>query len=207
MSQTPEMLPALRELGERLEAAARSEAAPPVPRRTPRRSRSSLVFAAFGLLVVAAAAGAAGLIAVGEPLPEIRDVPGAFAPAAARTLTLRVADPAGGLPWGVAIYEGATGEPCATAGRARGNSLGEVSGGRFRPYAADRVGACGDLTREKLFYATASHPGRTLVFGRVRPGVRSLTAEGRSVELGRGGSFLLVYEGSLKLDDVQLVAR
>lgn len=56
-------------------------------------------------------------------------------PGSTRVTTLRVKDPAGGLPFGLAIAEGRAGGVCYTVGRILNGTLGVVDGSTFRAHA------------------------------------------------------------------------
>lgn len=195
---------ALRELGEHLRVAAHREYGRPAAawHRVPRRG---LALAAALVVLGVGGAAAAGLISVGTPAPDTRDLPAALRPATGtRTIAVTASDPARKLPWAVAIYTARDGRDCALLGQAQLGTLGELSGGTFRPYAADRPGVCGRLDRAPLFFAAghaAGRPERTLVMGRARPGVTSVTVRdpdaAHTVKTGPGGAFLAVLDGRI----------
>jgi hypothetical protein len=195
---------ALRELGDHLRAAAHREYGRQGPswHRVPRRG---LALAAALVVVGVGGATAAGLISVGAPASDQRDLPATLRPnAAARTIAVTAADPGRKLPWAVATYTARDGRDCALLGQAQLGTLGELTGGTFHPYAADRPGACGRLDRAPLFFEpahSAGRPQRTLVFGRARPGVSAVSIKDASathtVKTGPGGAFLAVLDGRL----------
>jgi hypothetical protein len=202
-------LPALQELGRRLHAAARRDMPVPAPRRG--RGRRALVFAVAALLLVAGAAGAARLIAVGEPVEDRRDLPKDHAPVGAGRIVVQAPDPSGGLHWAARVYTSKAGQDCILAGQRRGSSLGITRGGVFRPFAGNTRGICGRLDRVRLFAnaATFSLPAqRTLIFGRTRPGIRAVRVTGagapQSVRVAQEGAFLLVFEGSVAATAVRV---
>lgn len=213
MSHDPDMLPALRSLGDQLAEAGHREPEPSRWRRSTKRRRMTYV-AVAGVLAAAGAAGAASLISVGEPIDEAKDVPGGLAPLPqAGAIAVQADDPAGGLPWGVRVYESRSGSDCAVPGRLRGNELGFVQSGRFRPLAGDATGSCGDLDTRPFFVATEASketPVHTLVYGRARIGVRQIQLAGpdgmRSAKPGRAGAFLFVYRGSVPLSRLRVRA-
>ncbi len=106
---------------------------------------------AFVCLLASAtiALAADGVILSGAPVrPEGRLNPGVGegvpAPGASQLLALRVADPEGGLPWGMRIVRTTRGEVCVQIGRVENGQLGELGidgvfhdDGRFHPLPAD----------------------------------------------------------------------
>jgi hypothetical protein len=134
MSELP---PILERLGAEVERVARAEAGARRPRR--RRvgpsSRRVLILALVTVIAVAAAAVAAttGLL-TGEPVTDPKGVGfgnpkaglGVVLPKTARLAPLRVADPAGGLPWGVRAVTTTRGLGCVQVGRVQDGELGVV---------------------------------------------------------------------------------
>jgi hypothetical protein len=127
--------------------------APAARARTAERARTAgrptlLAAVAFGVLLLAAAAFAAGeIIGVGTPVTANRrlqrpsrstgvgvPVPGERSrPASARLLPISVPDPAGGLPWGMRIVRTTRGLRCVQVGRLLGGRLGVLGqDGHFR---------------------------------------------------------------------------
>jgi hypothetical protein len=205
-----DMPPVLEDLGRQLYAAAQEEMA---PRRRRRRGwrRAALITVAAAILV-AGAAGAARLLGVGEPIKDTKDIPSGLRPSARPEVAVRVADPAGGPAWAAAPYTAGGGQDCVIAGRERAGVIGvQISGDEFRPLDPHAFGACGRLDRSKLVFAVA-HPrdmfDRSIVYGRARANVRAVqvTAAGdrRRVPVGSAGTFLAVYEGALRLQDVSV---
>ena len=199
-------------LGERLHAAAQREiaASGPLPVRRRRPTRRLAVAAVAGLLALGGAATAAELIATGRPISR-NDSPARFAPGGSSRLVLRVTDPAGGLPWALRLYTSKAGLDCAIAGRLRGDRLGWMEAGAFRPRPPADAGGCQDLDRRPLLLVldrAPEQPARTLVYGRARPGVRriAISVGGRRYDrsTGAGGSFLLVFAGRLDNRDVRV---
>lgn len=195
---------ALREVGEHLRVAAHREydRPPATWRRVPRRG---LALAAALVVVGVGGATAAGLISVGKPAGDQRDLPATLRPnAATRTIAVTAGDPARKLPWAVATYTARDGRECALLGQTQLGTLGELTGGTFHPYAADRPGVCGRLDRAPLFFApghSADQPKRTLVFGRARTGVTAVSIKDpettHTVKTGPDGAFLAVLDGRL----------
>jgi hypothetical protein len=120
-------------------------------RARPMRWRRWRALALAGVLVLAGAAAAlaaSGLLTgspvrPGGPLsPTVGD--GIPAPGGSQLLGFRVADPAGGLPWGLRIVHTTRGYVCLQVGRVQGGELGELGidgafndDGRFHPLPAD----------------------------------------------------------------------
>jgi hypothetical protein len=192
-------------LGEELVAAAVRQQEQRTSRsRRHRRGRAVLSIAVAAVLGAGAVAGAARLIATGEPLPDrtapdVRNRPAAGAP----VLVAQVWDQGRGTSWGVGLYTSSSGEDCAIAGAVRGTELGRIEEGRFRGYEDDYTGVCAALNDDlpvsvDLLRAPGSPP-RTIVFGRVRPGERfvQVTHAGRTdrVEVVEG-AFVALFDGA-----------
>jgi hypothetical protein len=196
----PDELPALTELRENLREAARRDVA---ARRPARRRRRGIALLAALLLGGAAAAGAADLISAGDPVSGGHDarVPPKYRPGALPQLAVKAKDTP--LDWGVGVYTSKDGTQCAIVGRVRGVQLGVLDKGVFHAFPPGRSGACGieDKGSGTLVVDVARREGRTLVFGRTRPGARSITfrIDGRSypARTGLGGAFVLVFRGEL----------
>jgi hypothetical protein len=215
MNESPEIRrPARDRLGHELLAAAvrQHELRERGTRRRRRRNRGIVALLAV-VLGTSAVAGASRLIGVGEPVKDRRDAghdyrPGPNAP----DLVAKVTDPAGERSWGVGIYTGVNGADCVTAGAVRGIALGLLENGRFRPYPRTYAGACGDMKRLKLMtellVAESPQGPRTLAFGRVREPGQTVIAEhdGREfrAQSARGGGFLFVFEGRLRVEDLSI---
>jgi len=142
-----------------LERQLVTAAAAPAGLRRPaarRVRRVTPVVVAFVVLVLTAAVAlaASGLLN-GSPVrpsgplsPTVGD--GIPAPGGSRLLSLRVADPAGGLPWGLRIVHTTRGYVCLQVGRVQNGELGELGidgafndDGRFHPLPADVLPATG----------------------------------------------------------------
>jgi hypothetical protein len=189
---------ALDELRESLREAARRdvEADRSRHRRRRRRATGIVILALFG---GAAAAGAADLISVGEPVRE-PSRSSAYRPGGATQLQIALtARSEGKLPYGVLTYTARNGDRCALAGVIRGAQLGLMEGGKFRPFTSDRTGACRSGT--KLFNDFAVLGDRTLVYGRAAPSTRFVRVEAtdRRVRVGPGGAFLFVFDALPKV--------
>jgi hypothetical protein len=118
--------------------------------RRPRR-RLRLLALALGcvLATTTIALAATGVILTGAPVRPAGPLnpsagEGVPAPGASQLLPLRVADPEGGLPWGMRIVRTTRGEVCEQIGRIQGGQLGELGidgvfhdDGRFHPIPAD----------------------------------------------------------------------
>jgi hypothetical protein len=97
----------------------------------------------------AIAVAATGLLN-GSPVPEVGEKPtpdvgnGVPAPGGSHLLALRVADPEGGLPWGMRVVHTTRGSTCVQMGRVQGGQLGQLGidgayhdDGRFHPLSPD----------------------------------------------------------------------
>jgi hypothetical protein len=204
-----DMLPALKSVGEQLHEAAQRKARAAERRR--RRRRRVLVVAISLLLLAAAVAGAARLIAVGDPVEDRRDLPAELAPDGPGQMVVEAADPAGGLPWAARVYTSRDGRDCILAGRRRGASLGVIRDGVFRPFAPETRGVCADLERVRVFLNAETFPEptlRTIVYGRARPGIVAVRVFGpgepRRVRVGSAGSFLLVYDRRVPATEIRV---
>lgn len=197
---TPDELPPLAELRESLREAARRDVA---ARRPARRRRRATALLATLLLGGAAAAGAADLISAGGPVSGEHEaqVPPEYHPSTRLQLAVKARDTP--LDWGVGVYTSTDGKQCAVVGRVRGVQLGVLDKGVFHAFPPDRAGACGieDKGSGTVVVDVARPEGRTLVFGRTRPGARSITfrIDGRDypARTGLGGAFVLVFRGEL----------
>jgi hypothetical protein len=197
--------------------AVRDQLVAAVAPERPRRRRRTLTLAVLAALLGAtAAAEATGLLAVGEPIESL--LPAHEQPVTQRyraphgaTLVLQAPDADHRYAWAVGIYRTARGEDCAIAGQVYGTMLGRERDGRFRPYGPGVVGSCGRLGRLKLMSDLMPVPGphpRTLLYGRTTrstPPVYRHRGELHRARLGRGGAFLLVFDGLLQPADLTLV--
>jgi hypothetical protein len=118
-----------------------------IPRRAARRSVGLLMAATLCALLIAAtiALAATGVILPGAAVrPEEVLNPsvglGVPAPGGSRLLSLRVVDPAGGLPWGMRLVTTTRGLVCVQIARVQNGQLGELgidgafhNDGRFHP--------------------------------------------------------------------------
>ena len=181
---------AISELREHLREAARRDVEAERARKRRFRRRGT-VFLATVLLGGAAAATAADLFSVGEPVPDTRQGFENYRAAQAGGMTPVVTAASGyKLPFGVAIYTARNGQRCAVAGEARGSSLGRMRNGTFRPYDASQAGVC--RGGDKLVFDAIDIGDKTLLFGRAAPGAKVVTFEGKPQTPGRGGAFLFV---------------
>ncbi|HEX4108792.1 MAG TPA: hypothetical protein VHX88_11695 [Solirubrobacteraceae bacterium] len=146
------ILPQLeRDLCQAAERRAAGRHAPAATRkaRPPRRARTPLLAAAALLATTAAALAATGVIPTGSPVRPSGPVSattgeGLPAPGSSRLLPLRVADPDGGLPWGMRLVRTTRGELCLQVGRVQDGQIGELGidgafgdDGRFHPLPRD----------------------------------------------------------------------
>ena len=183
---------AVNELREYLREAARRDIDAERARRRRFRRRGT-VFLATVLLGGAAAATAADLFSVAEPVPDTRQGFANYRAAQAGGMTPVVTALSGyELPFGVAIYTAKNGQRCAVAGEALGSSLGRVRNGKFRPYDASQAGTC--RAGKRLLHDAIDIGDKTLVFGRAAPGAKVVTYEGTPTTPGRGGAFLFVVK-------------
>jgi hypothetical protein len=135
-------------------------AAEPKPRRWWRRTRT-VIPVALAAVVLAGAGGGALLLAPGKPLAPAFVLPanpntslGQPVPASLVLLPMRVADPAGGPPWGMRVIRTTRGLVCLQAGRVVDGQLGGLGIGyafdadrRFHPFLpADAIGVDGCVT-------------------------------------------------------------
>jgi hypothetical protein len=203
MSAPEHQIPALTELRDDLREAARRD----IAARAPRRRRRRALFAALGVLLGGAAvAGAADLISTGEPVAGVYRQPGRYQPANGLQIAVKAHDEP--LAWGVTVYKSRDGQTCALAGRVRGVTLGELRGGTFHPYARGRAGVCGRLDgKAGHFQDTLSGADRTVVYGRVRPGVPRMVAiaggKRYTARTGKGGAFMFVFKGRAAVSSVE----
>lgn len=203
--------PGLRAFGESLTEAARERSAS--KSRWKRMARRPIILGGVFSVLVAAGAGAAALISIGEPAPERSDAPPGMQQTGGRTLAVTARDPDGKLDWGAAVYTQNDGKKCVIAGRLYRGQIGELHGNKFHAFTPSDHGACGrpEDHSTRMFVASGAARGesdRGLVFGRVAEDVRELrvkTPDGdRLVRLGTGGAFLLVFDGEVDLDEVKL---
>lgn len=201
-------IPQMDEFRETLRLAARRDLAafpPPEPQK-PRRRRRVVALGVVGLAVAASGAGAAALIGVGEPVPDQTERDAKFRPSSTTpAVDVRAGDPDFRLPWAVGVYSTRDGIKCALAGQARGNLLGRIEQGVFRPYenktagACHRIGASGAFSDVRFFDGP---PARTLIYGRTRSNVTEVrlarTGVRASARVGSAGSFLFVLDGHLE---------
>jgi hypothetical protein len=160
----------LDRLEQQLIDAARADG--PERRRRAARHRTIPVSAAAAVtaLLVASAVALAvtGTFSTGSAVrPPARPVAGAGAGIAARgtrLLPMRVADPAGGLPWGMRLVHTTRGLVCVQVGRIDGSQLGVLGqdgafddDGRFHPVAPDVV----EYHRSTTEISSCLAPGQT----------------------------------------------
>lgn len=200
MSRDPDLLPSLRELGDRLGDAAVREIAGEHERPRRRRFRWR-PFLFGGLVATLVGAGAVTATDVftgsGDPLPSEQQP-------AAQSGVLRdsaAADPSGGLPWAVRVFVDDQDRECLQLGRLRDGVLGQVESGRFRPFSGRPNGACGDLRRAPVFAVVERRvqpAARTIVFGLTRSTQKvriRMSGRERLISPGALGAYLTVYEG------------
>jgi len=210
----PDLLPSLRELGDRLGDAARREIDEERHRARPQRrgprwggGRVWLTAAVVGALV-----GAGGVTATevfvgdGSPVPDEPSRP----PQAGVLADSAAADPGGALPWALRVFGDEQGRECFQLGRLRGGRLGMVEGGQFRPFGARPAGPCGDLDRDPLLFAIErrEQPApRVIVYGLSRgDGAVRVRVNGRSQRIRPGalGSYVAVFGGSSQVSSGEI---
>ncbi len=213
MSHDPsDLMPSLRELGDRLgDAAAREIASEQdAPPRRRRRRWQPYVFGGIVATLVAAGGVTATDIFTGsgDPVPEERSSPsqpGVLTDSAAQ-------DPAGGLPWAVRVFVDERGRECLQLGRLRDGALGTVINGQFRRYQGRPNGPCGDLGETPLIAAVEqrSQPtARSVVFGLSRvqgPVTIRIGDSVRRVRPGALGAYVAVYAGMVDLTGATITA-
>jgi hypothetical protein len=180
---------ALLELREHLREAARRDIE--IERaRTRRVRRRGTAFLAAVLLGGAAAATAADLISIGEPV-KTRDDQAQYRAVSGGLELVLTADSRGRYPFGAAIYTAANGQRCIIAGQLRGSQLGLVENGTFRPFAKSPADTCGGRGRS---FSSRDFGDETIVYGRAKQGTRTIRVDGREHAVGRGESFLFVFD-------------
>ena len=135
-----ERLTALDDLGEEFARIARNAEAEQ-PRRSSRH-RIIVVLVVLSVLAVAAVAVAASGVLSGAPVknpPGVKISPtrGEGTVTGATLLPLRVADPAGGLPWGLRLVHTTRGYACLQLGRVNGSQIGVLGQDGSSPMTAD----------------------------------------------------------------------
>ena len=182
---------ALDQLREGLrEAAARDVV------RARRRRRRTRLAAALALAVVGggAVADATNVFDSGPTAPDIRGQLPRYAPGQGerRQIVVKLRVDGTPLPFGVAVYETGEGRACALPGVVNASALGNLVDGRFRPYAADRVGTCNVPGRATIDQATVA--GRAVLYGLAPARARSVALPqlGRTFTLGPDRAFLFV---------------
>jgi hypothetical protein len=181
---------------EQLRAGLRDAAARDIAARARRRRRRGRIAGVLALVLVGggAAADATSLFDSGPVTPNIRDQIPRYAPGHGKPRQIAVKQRVDGvpLPFGVAVYRTAEGRACALAGVLNGTALGTLADGRFRPFAADRVGTCNTPGRATFDQTTIA--GHRVVFGLASARARSVVLPelGRSFALGPDRAFLFV---------------
>lgn len=205
MTRQDDLPPGLCEFGNRMQEAAHQEIQQEQQLRRRRRFPRLLVAVSVGTLTVGAVAGASSLILRdGSPIKSDPITPDKQLPPADPSVVASsaVADPDGGPPWALKVFENGAGELCVRVGRLRQGVLGQVRGTTFRPLPAEAPGVCGRLQTEKVVFSIERRGGpqpRTLVYGVTvgrEPLVISLGVLSRRVTPGTLGTFLLVSRGA-----------
>ena len=213
MSREPsDLLPSLRELGDRLGDAAAREIASERDGRQRRRKPRWQLYLLGGIVATLVAAGGVTATDIftgsGDPVPEERS-----SPSQPGVLTdSAVQDPAGGLPWAVRVFVDERERECLQLGRLRDGTLGTVISGQFRPYQGRANGPCGDLGKTPLIAAVeqrAQPTARTVVFGLSRsqePVTIRIGDSVRRVTPGALGAYVAVYAGMADLTGATVTA-
>jgi hypothetical protein len=106
------------------------------------------------------------------------------------------------LPYGVAVYETGDGRVCALAGVVNGSALGDIVDGRFRRFAADRVGTCNRPGRVTIDQTRLA--GRAVVYGlapaRARTVVLPELKQSFTIGPDRAFQFMIPTRRPYKLD-------
>jgi hypothetical protein len=151
MTYLPELRQAILDAARRQNEDAAAATAP--GRSRPSFSRRGRPLALLAVLVLAGTTGAlaaAGVFRTGTPVgPQPAYAPvsnqgfGTERPGSMRVLALRVADPGGGAPWGLGVFQTTRGVACPVAGRVSNGRLGVLGidhafadDGRFHPLLA-----------------------------------------------------------------------
>jgi hypothetical protein len=111
------------------------------------------------------------------------------------------------LPWGVSVYTSRAGQTCGVVGQVNGLTLGRLLGGDFHPFVRGTVpGICRRADQRLVFDYYQRAPGRTIVYGIAKPGVKRVVvrADGKDypAPTGRGGAFVLVFRGKVVASSV-----
>lgn len=200
-------LDALEDLAVELRRAAERE------QRRARRRRGRWVGRPLAAVIAVAVAGSAlagGLsIRDGGPMPSAspRDFPADQRPlpGSTRVTTLRVKDPAGGLPFGLGVADGRGGRVCLTLGRVLNDDLGVVQGSKFREHAELGAQTCVNFTRTVPVGMYFAGPDPNTGPNRVMYGAASdrvayveVTVAGRTQRItpGPSGAFLTTIPGT-----------
>lgn len=113
------------------------------------RGSRGLLAVGVALVIAAPALAAAGLFSTGSPVPAIGHPVanignGVTVRGGTQLTSLRVTDPAGGLPWGLRLSRTTRGFVCLSVGRVLGDRLGALGvdnsfhdDGRFHPFSAN----------------------------------------------------------------------
>ena len=174
-----------------------------------------LSISAAVLVAVVAGIASASLVTAGtasEPLPGGRDE----LPAGTMQTGAPVADPNGGAPWAVRIYDGDSSVRCIVAGRTDGEAFGPVdAAGRIHDTGAVASGGCADQADEPLQLALARFPdtagtgARSVLFGVAGAKVArvELVEAGarRPVDLDALRTFAIVSAGLAKQGAAEIV--
>lgn len=166
------------------------------------RRRISITLAL--LLAIAAGIASASVVSPGTasaPLPARDELP-----AGSVVAGLPVADPRGGPPWAVHVFDGDTSWRCIMAGRVEGDAFGPVdASGHVTDSGAVARGSCANPQAEPAqvalvrYAGTAGAGARSVLFGIVSEDVTSVTvvAPGATgpVQLDPARTFIVVSDG------------
>jgi hypothetical protein len=120
--------------------------------------------------------------------------------AGSRSLERRVADPGGGLDWGLLVGRSETGRVCLFADRHKDGKVGRVGAdGRFTPRPEAPTDSCGDLSpgsRDPALVMANAVDGVLVIHGVAGPRVARVVVGAEELELSRKRAFLTVRRGN-----------
>lgn len=141
-----------------------------------RRTRLALASFVVLLSMTTIALAASGVIFTGSAVPGAHLHPGSGVgvPADARLLALRVADPDGGLPWGMRVVRTSRQMICLQVGRVEHGQLGELGvdgafddDGEFHPLPADALPSASNGFERSDLTMSCTLSGASMMSGKV----------------------------------------